>query len=145
MKTPAKNRSCFVRHQYISCQFLHVLTHEMQLEAMWGNRGSFLIKGSNTLSVKYFIQNRKIFKIFRLKIFKFFRFWLGGAAPQTPQILAGGASPPQALPLNGRSSHLIEAAKRDRAADDTCAADDRTDDRPTSGRTNLRWIIYWIP
>ena len=45
---------------------------------------------------------------------KFFRFWLGGAAPQTPQILAGGASPPQTHPLNGRSSHLIEAAKRGR-------------------------------
>ena len=28
---------------------------------------------------------------------KFFRFWLGGAAPQTPRILAGGASPPQTL------------------------------------------------
>ena len=45
---------------------------------------------------------------------KFFRFWLGGAAPQTPRILAGGASPPQTPPLNGRSSHLIEAAKRGR-------------------------------
>ena len=41
-------------------------------------------------------------------------FWLGGAAPQTPRFLAGGAKPPQTLPLNGRSSHLIEAAKRGR-------------------------------
>ena len=42
------------------------------------------------------------------------KFWLGGAAPQTPQFLAGGAKPPQTPPLNGRSSHLIEAAKRGR-------------------------------
>ena len=40
------------------------------------------------------------------------KFWLGGVAPQTPQFLAGGAKPPQSPPLNGRSSHLIEAAKR---------------------------------
>ena len=45
--------------------------------------------------------------------FGFFeKFWLGGAAPQTPRFLAGGAKPPQTPPLNGRSSHLIEAAKR---------------------------------
>ena len=65
-----------------------------------------LMNGSNTLSRKYFIQNRKNFKIFR--------FWLGGAAPQTPQILAGGAKPLQTPRLNSRSSHLIEAAKRGR-------------------------------
>ncbi len=29
-------------------------------------------------------------------------------------VLAGGAKPPQTHPLNGRSSHLIEAAKRGR-------------------------------
>ena len=38
-----------------------------------------------------------------------FRFWLGGAAYQTPRFLAGGAL--QTLPLNGRPQHLIEAAK----------------------------------
>ena len=48
------------------------------------------------------------------KVFFFFRFWLGGAAPQTPRFLAGGAKPPQTPLLNGRSSHLIEAAKRGR-------------------------------
>ena len=46
--------------------------------------------------------------------FKIFRFWLGGAAPQTPRFLAGGAKPPQTPPLNGRPQHLIEAAKRGR-------------------------------
>ena len=35
-------------------------------------------------------------------------------APQTPWFLAGGAKPAQTHPLNGRSSHLIEAAKRGR-------------------------------
>ena len=68
-------------------------------------------------------------------------FWLGGAAPQTLRFLAGGAKPPQTPHLNGRSSHLIEAAKRGRldqmifffgAADDTRAA--RTSGR-TPGRT----------
>ena len=46
-----------------------------------------------------------------LIFFKYFRFWLGGAGPQPSRFLAGGAKPP---PLNGRSSHLIEAAKRGR-------------------------------
>ena len=41
-------------------------------------------------------------------------FSLGGAAPQTSRILAVGAKPPQTPSLNGRSSHLIEAAKRGR-------------------------------
>ena len=69
-------------------------------------------------------------EIFRTS-FKIFRFWLGGAAPQTHRLWARGTPP-----LNGRSSHLIEAAKRGRldqmiffrrrrAADDTRAADDR--------------------
>ena len=53
---------------------------------------------------------RKLFLFFRF----FEKFWLGGAAPQTPRFLAGGAKPPQTPPLNGRSSHLIEAAKRGR-------------------------------
>ena len=44
----------------------------------------------------------------------FEKFWLGGAAPKTPRVLAGGAKPPQTPLLNGRSSHLIEAAKRGR-------------------------------
>ena len=31
--------------------------------------------------------------------FRFFeKFWLGGAAPQTPRFLAGGAKPPQTPP-----------------------------------------------
>ena len=41
------------------------------------------------------------------------KFWLGGAAPQTPIFGWGGKAPPD-HPLNGRSSHLIEAAKRGR-------------------------------
>ena len=45
---------------------------------------------------------------------KSFWFWLWGAAPQTRRSLAGGAKPPQTSPLNGRSSHLIEAAKQGR-------------------------------
>ena len=75
------------------------------------------------------------------------KFWLGGAAPQTPQFLAGGAKPPQTTPLNDRSSHLIEAAKWGRldptsikcfffgAADDTRANDDRPPAvrRPSTG------------
>ena len=43
-----------------------------------------------------------------------FRFWLEGAAPQTPRFFAGGAKPPQTPPLNGYPQHLIEAAKRGR-------------------------------
>ena len=52
------------------------------------------------------------FFVFMYRFFE--KFWLGGAAPQTPRFLAGGAKPPQTPPLNGRSSHLIEAAKRGR-------------------------------
>ena len=33
----------------------------------------------------------------------FFRFWLGGAAPQTPRILAGGGFAPPDPPLDGFS------------------------------------------
>ena len=78
------------------------------------------------------------------------KFWLGGAAPQTPQFLAGGAKPPQTPPLNGRSSHLIEAAKRGRldqmifffgAADDTRVA--RTTGR-TSGRTPGQMGTFFV-
>ena len=36
----------------------------------------------------------------------FEKFWLGGAAPQTPRILAGGASPPQTPPLTGLAGGL---------------------------------------
>ena len=62
----------------------------------------------------------------------------GGRCPPDPPILAGVGKPPQTLPLNSRSSHLIEAAKRGRldqmifffgAADDTRAADDRPAER----------------
>ena len=46
------------------------------------------------------------------------KFWLGGAAPQTPQFLQlhgwGSKAPPRPPTLSGRSSHLIEVAKRGR-------------------------------
>ena len=54
-----------------------------------------------------------IFGFFHFRVFSKY-FWLGGAAPRPPQFLAGGAKPPQIPPLNDRSSHLIEAAKRGR-------------------------------
>ena len=38
-------------------------------------------------------------------IFKYFWFWLGGAALQTPRILAGGASPTQTLQWTTHPSH----------------------------------------
>ena len=67
-------------------------------------------------------------------------------------VLAGGAKPPQIPPLNGRSSHLIEAAKRGRldqmiyfsgAADDTRDARtsrpaERPAGRPLTTRIYLR-------
>ena len=68
------------------------------------------------------------------KLSKYFRFWLGALPPRPPGFWLGGQSPPRPPPLNGRSSHLIEAAKRGRldqmiffsapltAADDTRAA-----------------------
>ena len=68
-----------------------------------------------------------------LKNFKYFSVLAGGRCLRTPRFLAGGAKPPRLPPLKGRSSHLIEAAKRGRldqmllffsAADDTGAADD---------------------
>ena len=70
------------------------------------------------------------------KFLKNIRFWLGGAAPQTPRFLAGGAKPPQTLPLNGRSSHLIEAAKRGRLDQMTfvCSALLTTWEPPTTSR-----------
>ena len=40
------------------------------------------------------------------------KFWLGGAAH--PPIFGRGGKAPPDPPLNGRSSHLIEAAKRGR-------------------------------
>ena len=60
-------------------------------------------------------------------------FGWGALPPRPPNFWLGGQSPPRP-PLNGRSSHLIEAAKRGRldqmffffgAADDTRTADDR--------------------
>ena len=77
------------------------------------------------------------------KIFIFFEnfrniFGWGALPPRPPNFWLGGQSPPRP-PLNGRSSHLIEAAKRGRldqmffffgAADDTRAADDRPAGRP---------------
>ena len=53
------------------------------------------------------------FRIFQ-NFSKIFRFWLRGAAPQDPRFLAEGPKPPRTPPLNDRSSHLIEAAKRGR-------------------------------
>ena len=38
----------------------------------------------------------------------------GGRCPPDPPVFGWGAKPPQTPPLNGRSSHLIEAAKRGR-------------------------------
>ena len=73
------------------------------------------------------------------------KFWLGGAAPQTPQFLAGGAKPPQTPPLNGRSSHLIEAAKRGRldqmiffSAPLTTRAPPTTVRRPPAGACDMK-------
>ena len=67
------------------------------------------IRATRKLRGKSYVEKKKTFFF----LFCFFeKFWLGGAAPQTPRVLAGGAKPPQTPPLNGRSSHLIEAAKR---------------------------------
>ena len=50
--------------------------------------------------------------------FRFFeKFWLGGAAPRCPPdppVFGWGGKAPPNPPSNGRSSHLIEAAKRGR-------------------------------
>ena len=42
----------------------------------------------------------------------FENFGWGALPPRPPRFLAGGAKRPQTPPVNGRSSHLIEAAKR---------------------------------
>ena len=80
-------------------------------------------------------------------IYRFFEiFWLGGAAPQTPQFLAGGAKPPQ-TPLKrsfvtfDRGGQTGPPRSNDfffGAADDTGAADDMgaADDRPMSTLLN---------
>ena len=80
--------------------------------------------------------NRSALVLFYFSTFLFFllfskkKFWLGG---RPPVFWLGGQSAPRP-PLNGRWSHLIEAAKRGRldqmfflsgAADDTRAADVR--------------------
>ena len=60
--------------------------------------------------------------VFSKKISK--KFWLGGAAPQTPRILAGGASPPQTPPLDGFSRGAAFFPSDDTgSAEDTGAAD----------------------
>ena len=69
-------------------------------------------------------------------------FWLGGAAPQTPQFLAGGAKPPQTPPKRSfvtfdRGGQTGPPRSNDfffGAVDDMGAADDTgtADDRPTS-------------
>ncbi len=47
--------------------------------------------------------------------FENFSVLAGGRCPPDPPVFGwGGAKPPQTPPLNGRSSHLIEAAKRGR-------------------------------
>ena len=71
--------------------------------------------------------------------FKFFRFWLGGADPQNPQFWAGGAKHPQIPPLNGRSSHVIESAKRGRLDQMIfCSAPLTTRAPPTNVRPDVR-------
>ena len=81
-------------------------------------------------------------KIFEIS--KKFRFGWGALPPRPSKFWLGGESHPTHKPLNCRSSHLIEAAKRGRldqmifffgAADDTGAA--RSSGR-TSGRTPAR-------
>ena len=42
MTTPAKNSSAFCSPPAHYTSVLHVLVHEMQLEALWGNRAFFL-------------------------------------------------------------------------------------------------------
>ena len=68
--------------------------------------------------------------------FRNFSILAGGRCLPDPPVFGWGGKAP---PLNGRSSHLIEAAKRGRldqmifffgAADDTRAADDRPAGRP---------------
>ena len=61
--------------------------------------------------MKYFVEKRDDQNILYEKPFKNVTNMCGGAAPQTPQFLAGGAKLP---PLNSRPQHLIEAAKRGR-------------------------------
>ena len=60
--------------------------------------------GLNTFISKYFYH------------FRFHFFGWGALPPRPPDFGAGGAKPPRdpSLKLNGRSSHLIEAAKRGR-------------------------------
>ena len=69
----------------------------------------FLTTGLKRLSHQYFLP-----KYFFEFCFKFFSVLAGGHCPPDPQFWAGGAKPPQTPPLNDRSSHLIEAAKRGR-------------------------------
>ena len=72
---------------------------------------SALLQGNKKVTWKKLRRKTKTFFCFRF----FEKFWLGGAAPQTPRFLAGGAKPPQTPPpLYGCLSHLIEAAKRGR-------------------------------
>ena len=47
------------------------------------------------------MKTKVIFTFSNFFFFKFFRFWLGGAAPQTARDLAGGAQPAQTPPKNG--------------------------------------------
>ena len=78
----------------------------------------------------------RVLQFARFSFFRFFvfskKFWLGGAAPQTPRILAGGASPPQSPPLTGLAGGLpppgppaffFSPSDDMGAADDTGAAD----------------------
>ena len=60
--------------------------------------------------------------------FRFFDFGWGALPPRPPGFWLGGQSPLRRLPLNGRSSHLIEAAKRGRL--DQMIFFDAADDRP---------------
>ena len=81
---------------------------------------------------------------FFMIFFDFFRCLrkhrLGGAGPQTPQFLAGGAKPVQTTPALKRSSAAFDRGGHtgpprsnaffSGAADDTGAADDRPAGRP---------------
>ena len=56
--------------------------------ALWGR-----FQGNKKVTWKKLRRKKKTF------FFCFFeKFWLGGAAPQTPRVLAGGAKPPQTPP-----------------------------------------------
>ena len=75
----------------------------------WGRcDGNFCSPGGSCDFWSVMVSPNSCFLFFRIfqNFSKNFRFWLGGAAPQTPRILAGGASPPQTPPLTGLAGGL---------------------------------------